>query len=568
MIRLRYQFLILTLAVWLTFANSLSSPFIMDDASLIVHNPRVHSLRFLPQIFLGSAFFDPLKTENTGGQFYRPAVSAAYSFLYALGGPRPWLFHLFQIHLHLANTLLVLLILRRFLSPHTAAISAAIFAVHPINQMTVVYISQLNDVLYLFFGLSAFWLLISRPPTPLRTSLVHLLLLASLLSKETGFLFVITVFAYLCLYHRARLLSFFHLQAYSLFVYFFLRLVVARVTYIRIPDIPIMRAPLTERLLTAPKAFWYYLHTFFFPLNLHVAHWWTVNSPNFSHFFLPLILSLVFATLLVIIGRHLHRRHSSVFRPYLFFCFWFASGVGLHLQLVPLDWTVLDPWFYFPQIGLFGLAGIAIDTLRPPPRLYLTAFLPLILLLSLRTLIRNRDWRTPTALFTHDLTLEDNGYLHAALAAEFLSARRYSDSIPHWQKSIELNSWGTPAWYNLGYSFEQLGDNPSAETAYRKFLSLMDTDFGHEGLLTVVARQGSTASDSATLASQATSKHPLSPRLWLLSAIIHYQTGDSPSALTAVHQASNLSPSPDAAYVLKQITSGQPIQLNNPSQSK
>ena len=105
--RLRYQVIIIIAVTVLVFSNSLSGRFVMDDTSLVVYNPRVRSVSNIPGMFLGSAFFDPNKNEDQGGQFYRPLVSVAYSLLYALGGSGPWIFHLFQIFMHAANAVLL-----------------------------------------------------------------------------------------------------------------------------------------------------------------------------------------------------------------------------------------------------------------------------------------------------------------------------------------------------------------------------------------------------------------------------------------------------------------------------
>ena len=247
--RIRYQAIIIIAVTVLVFSNSLSGRFVMDDTSLVVYNPRVRSVSNIPGMFLGSAFFDPNKNEDQGGQFYRPLVSVAYSLLYALGGSGPWIFHLFQIFMHAANAVLLLLLLRRFSGEKFSLMAALVFAVHPVNQITVAYISALNDVLYQFFGLLALLVL------PGRLFLSVLLLFASLLAKETGVLFSAVAGLYLLLFKRKKLSMYIYFQIYAAALYALLRFGLARVTYTVIPDIPIMRSTLLQRILTMPKIF-------------------------------------------------------------------------------------------------------------------------------------------------------------------------------------------------------------------------------------------------------------------------------------------------------------------------
>lgn len=532
----------------------------MDDSSLIVFNPRVHSLANIPSFFLGSAFFDPLNPNSeSGGQFYRPLVSLSYAFIYSLAGPTPWVFHLFQIVLHFANTVLVLFILRKFIKPQLAFWLAMIFAIHPINQLSVIYISSLNDVLYLLFGLISFQILISNNLSFKKIILGSFFVFLSLLSKETGVLFIFVTLFYLYLYSPKKLLTFIYVFSYFLIAYLFLRFGIAKVTYIKIPDIPIMRAALPERLLTMPKVFWYYLSTFLFPNHLVVAQWWTVRAPNFSNFFAPLFLDIIILALIFAGGWSIYYHDRPSLKPYLFFGFWFFIGIGLHLQLWPLDWTVLDTWFYFPQIGLLVLIGLILNRLRVK---YFYFFIILIIILGLRSMVRNFDWRDGITLFTHDLKYEDNGYLEASLAGELMSAGDFPAAIPHWQKALTQNPWGTLSWYDLGYAYERIGDYKLASQNYSHFLGILDPAVGYESLLTVELRGRIFDSGTASLAAQAVSKYPQNPRLWLLKSILDYSLGHVASASSAAQTSYNLSPSSDSVYVLQQIQSGRPIQLS------
>jgi len=66
--------------------------------------------------------------------------------------------HCVNLALHVANTLLLFLLLRRMTAAHwRSALVAALFAVHPLHVESVAWIAERKDVLSAFFGLGALW---------------------------------------------------------------------------------------------------------------------------------------------------------------------------------------------------------------------------------------------------------------------------------------------------------------------------------------------------------------------------------------------------------------------------
>lgn len=86
------------------------------------------------------------------GMYYRPILSLSFLFDAQANGIDPFCFHVTNVMLHLACSLLIFRFFTLFSVPRTAALFAAlIFAVHPVNAHAVAWIPGRNDMLLTFF---------------------------------------------------------------------------------------------------------------------------------------------------------------------------------------------------------------------------------------------------------------------------------------------------------------------------------------------------------------------------------------------------------------------------------
>ncbi len=130
---------ILVLAI---YANSLGNNFVFDDQYLVLIYSRPRDFSHLLQMLLDS---------------YRPVRNLSYMIDFFFWGAKPFGFHLTNVLLHAANSVLVFHLARRFqLESLTAFFAALIFAVHPIQTDAVTYISGRRDVLFTLFYLAGF----------------------------------------------------------------------------------------------------------------------------------------------------------------------------------------------------------------------------------------------------------------------------------------------------------------------------------------------------------------------------------------------------------------------------
>ena len=123
------------------YANTLFHGFVFDDVTLIQQNPDVIELNW---------------GKILGRSGYRPIRTFTYALNSALGGMNPFGYHVFNVLLHAANSLLVFLFLRSIQGRiDVSFLGAMLFAVHPVQTASVAYISGRKDLLAAFFVLLA-----------------------------------------------------------------------------------------------------------------------------------------------------------------------------------------------------------------------------------------------------------------------------------------------------------------------------------------------------------------------------------------------------------------------------
>ena len=178
-------FLFLFFICFCLYYNALNNEFIFDDQYVIVKNPYIRDISFLPQIFKTDIFYFQHPEDPSQGIYYRPLQALSYMFDYHFWKLNPAGYRLISIVLHsLAGFLLYLFVYRLFNDYLLALITASLFTIHPI---------QVSDVTF-----------VSVRAVPMEMSFILYSLLASLnywrTKKKINFFFALLsfIFAFLC----------------------------------------------------------------------------------------------------------------------------------------------------------------------------------------------------------------------------------------------------------------------------------------------------------------------------------------------------------------------------------
>jgi protein O-mannosyl-transferase len=204
---LRNPFILLLLLSLLTFVlyiGTLHFQFVWDDKPQIVNNPLIRTWSAVPRAFVSDLWYHAARDQL----YYRPLFTTWSTLNYSLFELKPWGWHLGAIVAHILAVIAVFVLARKLgLEYWTAALSALLFAVHPVHIECVAWISAASDSLVtFFFALSFAAFLNSRNPEEghwLSWRVASLFLLAcALLTKEMGVTLCLMVAIYVWLFPR------------------------------------------------------------------------------------------------------------------------------------------------------------------------------------------------------------------------------------------------------------------------------------------------------------------------------------------------------------------------------
>ena len=519
------------------FFTGLASPFMGDDMPQIIDNPPVHLITNVVSFFGEGTFYNGADQHATGS--YRPLMTTIFSLLYTIFGANPIAFHVLQLILHILCAFVLFLILGYFLRRPVSLGLALIFLVHPLNGGAVFAIPAMQEPLFLLFGLLAFWTLLRFQAESYWYLLATgFLLILSILSKETGILFVGIALLYLLLTNRKRFYIMLVASIALVGGYLLVRAhAVGSLSGFQVA--PIDNLSLGQRLLNEPQMAMFYFTRFLFPIHLAQAYYWAYPSVSVRHFLLPLLFDGVLLAVFVYAGMRLYRdAPRRYFMFYIFFGAWLAAGLLFVMQLIPLDMTVCETWFYLPGIAVLAMVGATYEALSfryMPWRHGLSiVVIVIIAILGVRTLLRGLDWHDQTALAYRNIAVSKEDYIsYNLIANDFVRRGMLMEAKTYVEHSVAIYPAGTN--YNtLGAVQMGLQNYTAARGAFQnaiKYGGDSQTVYDNLALLYAV---GNNSAEAKSFYSTATQKFPHDPNIWFGTAVFANNNGYAEIAEKAI----------------------------------
>ncbi|GIV32510.1 MAG: hypothetical protein KatS3mg031_0045 [Chitinophagales bacterium] len=225
------------------------------------------------------------------------------------------------------------------------------------------------------------------------------------------------------------------------------------------------------------------LVTLAYPLSYYYGY--KVVEPNCMGHFLPWLILLIHLVLLMVALRY-RKAHP-----------WFANGIFLYLLfifpfsglVIPIAGLLGDRYLLVPSIGYaLSLAALLLPPKRPSlARAGKWIFILITLIYSIHTLQRNRLWKDPITLMTHDIThLHNSAQANNLLATNLMqasmtekdpakTAQMRNRAITHFKRALEIYPDFFNAWVDLGRAYLTVRDLENAYTCFLKASAIDST---------------------------------------------------------------------------------------------
>ena len=403
-----------------------------------------------------------LKSASAGN--WHPLTWLSYMLDYELYGLNARGYHLTNLLFHLANSVLLFLVLCRMTGAQgRSAFVAALFGLHPLHVESVAWIAERKDVLCgLFFMLTlyAYARYTERPSSLARYLQVCLWLVLGLMAKPM----LVTLPCVLLLLDFWPLARCASSESERLFE-------PARVRRLTLEKLPLFlivgascvitwaiqhasRATSLVEGLTLDLRIWNtllaylgYVSRFLWPQNLAIFYPHPGQSVSIAAALASALLLIEISGLALRVARH---------RPYLAVgWFWYLGTLVPVIGLVQIgEQAMADRYMYLPLIGLAIMLAWGVPDLVARWR-YPKALLPLAasLVLASAALLTWKQvghWRDSVSLFERALQVTSRNHLaHTNLGVALTDREEYERAIHHYMEAIEIAPGYPAAHYNL-----------------------------------------------------------------------------------------------------------------------
>jgi len=449
--------------------------------------------------------------------YWMPTIWLSFMLDFEIYGLNPSGYHLTNLFLHIANTLLLFLIFKRMTGAvWKSAFVAALFALHPLHVESVAWVAERKDVLSTLFWMLTLWTYLGYVERPAfsRYLLPILFFALGLMAKP---MLVTVPFILL-------LLDYWPLERFQPDQWVSgngtpnaisqnhpwqksssLRLVLEKVPFFVLATITSVVTffvqhnsgaakslelhPLKDRIANGLVSYASYIGKMIWPQNLAVFY----PHPGSG---LPL-WQIVGATLLLaavfILAIRAARRHPFILVGWLWYLGTLVPAIGL---VQSGDQAMADRFTYVPLIGLFIIIAWGVPRLIKGWHyrriVLISSSGALLLVLAICTTMQLRHWKNDITLFTHALKVTENNFLaHNNLGSAIASQGRYEEATTHFMEALRISPNHARAHYNLALALAKQGRLGEAIAHYSDALRLRpDYPEALNGLGVALARQG------------------------------------------------------------------------------
>jgi Flp pilus assembly protein TadD len=453
----------------LVYIQTLSFDFVnWDDDYYVINNLQVTN----PTIDNLKLFFTEGNTAN-----YHPITMLSLALNYVVGGENAFGYHLLNLVLHLLNTVLLYVWVRKIWpkSEYLPLFVVGVFALHPMHVEPIAWISSRKDVLFIFFYFAA---LLSYQSYQQENKSKYLLITLGLfilsgLSKPTAVVFPIHLLLVDYLVNR----DFSSKLVLEKIPFFGVSVLVGLAT-IWVQNeagaVSIAAYSLIERLQLASYAVNLYVVKFFAPVHLASFYPYPLRPFNFWVSFSP-VLSLIVG------GFAFWRWRLN--RNIVFGILFYLVSLVLLVQLVSVGSTIIsERYTYFSYVGLcisiyFILEDLFSKSIQFNGNVFRNAMIVILIIFSVVSYKRVKVWKNGETLWTDAINkFPEVAGSWGGRGVYYRIEKRYSKALRDLNQAVKLNPNEAMFYSNRGNIYFDLGQDEKALYDYNNCIRLDSTD--------------------------------------------------------------------------------------------
>ncbi|MBX7225897.1 MAG: tetratricopeptide repeat protein [Chitinophagales bacterium] len=504
---------------------------------------------------------------------YRPLAQITYAVEYSLFGENPGLSHFFNAFLYAILVVLVFRQLKVWLKTESSVIlwlSVAIFAAHPIHTEVVASLKNRDDLLSFVFSMVYLW---HCGQYFENGKLKHILfgalgLTLSIFSKLT----MIPTIAFVPLmgyfFHKANVKKYTALLGMSIVVV--ISFYIFRKMFIHLNDngtyreIFFFENPLVDakyasfKIVTGFKIFFWYIAKMIAPLNLGFYYGYN-TIPVSQQLEVGVLLGLASVGALGYSAIYYFKRNPKL----TFFICLLLISMFLYTNMIVLNAGIVSERAMLLASLPFSVLLVLFvrnifDKWMPNTYHYVALLSIMIALFTIKTVIRNTQWKSNLTLMKHDIAyLDKSAFAHYMYGEELekLCRQQYSDScytavVQQYEQSLAILPENTNTLTKLGAFYTEMSNQPALGLPYLEKAAKISPDYPRNTFLLARCYQVMLRFNDAIANYEVTLKNQPSHDLamYYLSQL-YYESNQKEKAFGMVDKLKEAYPNSDLAYL-------------------
>ncbi len=434
----------------------------LDDPDYIYQNPNIQN----------GITLEAVKWALTAGYAanWHPLTWLSYMLEWQFFGSSAGGYHLTNLILHIANTLLLFIVLKQMTKAlWQSAFAAALFALHPLHVESVAWVSERKDVLSTFFWFLTMWAYVRYVNRPKISGYLPVIVFFALGLMAKPMLVTLPFVLLLLDYWPLDRLSPKHIKADKKYP----------LVYLLIEKIPLFAITIAScvitficqntagavpkgenyafsiRLANASISYMQYIIKMILPVRLVVLY----PHPGVNVSISSAVISAVILLIVTIIVLRFAKNHRYLVTGW----FWYLGTLVPVIGLVQVGIQAMaDRYSYITLTGLFIIIAWTVPDVLAKWRykkiaLSLSAIL-IISAMSVCTYFQLHYWQNSLTLYQHALDVTRNNYMaHFGIAGRLYKLGRLNEAIYHYLEAVRIRPGFTPTYVNLSAALYETG---------------------------------------------------------------------------------------------------------------